>query len=352
MTCGADSDFLLTRLGNTDVLSMMLRDTLPKILLACGLLVGIFSTAVAQEVYSRDEIKQARRRYERAGKLYKKQRCAQAIDELDDALKVREVYPEAEWLLAKALVRAERPREAFEMLRSIPSPYRESAEFWKLSGQVFLQMNKTDEAERALVKALSLTTRNDPELRYFLGLLRLRQGETADAIYEAELALKIESRFTLARRLLSDAALIRRDFRRAERELSLYLRSVRNESEAETLRRRLQVIRTLSQARDAESSIAAPRIRYIPKPRYTAEARRNRVEGAVRLEVLFGSEGQIEQVIVTQGLGFGLDAEATRAARGIEFIPGRLDDRPTSVWAGVVYRFSNLDVETVLQATP
>jgi TonB family protein len=330
----------------------MIWKRLPKILVSCGLLVGLFSTVAAQDLYTRDEIEQSRKRYERAEKLYRKKRCAQAITELDNALKVREIYPEAQWLLAQALVKAERPREAFEMLRSVGAPYRLTSEFWKLSGQVFLQMNKTAEAEKALVKALSLSSRSDPELHYFLGLLRLRQGESADAVYEAELALKIQPRFLPARRLLSDAALVRCDYRRAERELALYLRGARNEPEAANLRQRLLVIRTLSQARDSYSSVSAPRIRYIPKPKYTAEARRNRIEGTVRLEVLFGSEGQVEQVIVTQGLGFGLDAEATRAARGIEFTPGRLADRPTSVWAGVVYRFSNLEVETVLQATP
>jgi TonB family protein len=316
------------------------------------LLAGAVTCAAAQEAYSRDEVERARRHYDRAGKLVRKNRCSQAIDELDSALKVREIYPEAQWLMVQALVKAERPREAFEMLRSIGSPYRESADFWKLSGQVFLQMNRTAESEKALMKAFSMTSESDPELRYLFGMLRMRQGEYDDALYEAEQALKIQPRYVLARRLISDAALIQRDYRRAERELSLYLRGSRNEPETQSLKRRLAVIRTLSQARDSHSMAAAPRIRYLPKPIYTEEARRNRIEGNVRLEVLFGSDGQVEQVIVTQGLGFGLDAEATRAARGIIFTPGRLDDRPMSVWAGVVYHFTGFDVETFIPTTP
>jgi hypothetical protein len=72
----------------------------------------------------------------------------------------------------------------------------------------------------------------------------------------------------------------------------------------------------------------------------------------VRLETLFGSDGQIEQAIVTQGLGFGLDDGAARAAGRIQLTPGRLDDRPAPVWAGVVYRFSILEAEPLIPATP
>ena len=330
----------------------MIRGMPLKILLLCGLLAASSLAVAAQDVYTQDEIKQARRHYERAGKLYRKGRYEQAVNELDQTLIIREIYPEAQWLLAQSLIRAERPREAFEMLRSIGATRRESAEFWKLSGQCFLKMNKTAEAEEALLKAIGLAPRPDHELRYLLGMVRLRQGESEDAIYEAEQALKIRSRFTLAHRLISDAALARHDYQRAERELALYLRSVHNKPEMRNLRARLSAIRSLAGARDSHASFTAPRISHIPKPNYTAEARRNRIEGNVRLEVLFGGDGRIAQAIVTEGLGFGLDDEAARAARQIEFTPGHLDDRPVSVWAGVVYRFSVLEVEPLIPVTP
>jgi TonB family protein len=330
----------------------MIRETLPKILLLCGLLAASLLDVAARDAYTQSEIKHSRRHYERARKLYRKGLYGQAIDELDRALSVREIYPEAQWLLAHALAKAKRPREAFETLRSIDARRRESAEFWKLSGQVFLLINKTAEAEKALLKAIGHTPRPDPEARYYLGLVKLRQGENEEAIHEAEQALRTSPRFALARRLISDAALVRGDYRLAERELALYLRSVRNQSEEQNLRQRLSAIRALSQARDSQSSFAAPRIDHAPKPTYTAEARRNRIEGTVRLEVLFGRDGQVEQAIVTQGLGFGLDDEAARAARQIKFTPGHLDDRPVSFWAGVVYRFSILEVEPLIPATP
>jgi TonB family protein len=99
-------------------------------------------------------------------------------------------------------------------------------------------------------------------------------------------------------------------------------------------------------------SFAAPRVSQAPKPNCADEARRSRIEGTVRLEALFRSDGRVEQAIVTQGLGFGLDDEAARAAGRIQLTPGRLDDRPAPVWAGVVYRFSILESEAGIPATP
>ncbi len=58
------------------------------------------------------------------------------------------------------------------------------------------------------------------------------------------------------------------------------------------------------------------------------------------MEILFGSDGHIQQALVVQGLGFGLDEEAARAAREIAFTPARLDKQPVSVWGGVInFRF-------------
>src|SRR5262249_10956906 len=138
---------------------VMIREMLLKILLLWVLLEASFLSVAAQDFSSRDEIRLAQRHYERAGKLYHKGHWGQAINELDDALTLREFYPEPQWLLAHALAKAERPREAFGMLRSIDAISRESAEFWKLSGQFFLLMNRTAEAEKALLRAIGYTRR-------------------------------------------------------------------------------------------------------------------------------------------------------------------------------------------------
>jgi TonB family protein len=60
---------------------------------------------------------------------------------------------------------------------------------------------------------------------------------------------------------------------------------------------------------------------FKPKPDYTDEARELRISGEVRLQVLFTASGQVHVISVLQGLGYGLDAKAVKAAEQIKFKP-------------------------------
>jgi TonB family protein len=65
-----------------------------------------------------------------------------------------------------------------------------------------------------------------------------------------------------------------------------------------------------------------------PRPSYTEQARRLRVEGEVVLEVVFFADGRVSVLRVLEGLGHGLDEAAIAAARKIEFSPARREGRP------------------------
>jgi TonB family protein len=70
-------------------------------------------------------------------------------------------------------------------------------------------------------------------------------------------------------------------------------------------------------------------ITYKPRPEYTDEGKRLKVEGEVQLDVVFSATGQIRILKVLQGLGHGLDESAIRAAEKIKFKPALQDGRPT-----------------------
>jgi TonB family protein len=76
------------------------------------------------------------------------------------------------------------------------------------------------------------------------------------------------------------------------------------------------------------SSSSVPEIISKPKPNYTEEGRKAKVEGEVRLEVLFAATGQAHVVRVLQGLGYGLDEQAVRAAERIKFKPAQHEGQP------------------------
>ena len=91
--------------------------------------------------------------------------------------------------------------------------------------------------------------------------------------------------------------------------------------------------------RQARLRPAALRIRNKPRPRYTAEARALRIEGAVILKVIFAASGVVRVLSIVQGLGHGLDQNAVRAAEAIEFEPARRGGRPVDFAASLQIRF-------------
>jgi len=81
-----------------------------------------------------------------------------------------------------------------------------------------------------------------------------------------------------------------------------------------------------SQPHRADVAPVAPVSRSVeilskPRPVYTEEARRQRIEGEVLLEVLFAASGQARVLGTIRGLGHGLDESAIAAAEAIHFRP-------------------------------
>jgi len=74
-------------------------------------------------------------------------------------------------------------------------------------------------------------------------------------------------------------------------------------------------------------------ITFKPKPNYTDEGREQKINGEVRLEVLFRSDGQVRVIRVLQGLGYGLDEQAVKAAEQIKFKPALREGQPVDSMA-------------------
>jgi TonB family protein len=60
-----------------------------------------------------------------------------------------------------------------------------------------------------------------------------------------------------------------------------------------------------------------------PRPAYTEEARRLKIEGEVLVKVLFAASGEVKVLSVEKGLGHGLDEAALQAAANIRFKPAK-----------------------------
>jgi TonB family protein len=72
-----------------------------------------------------------------------------------------------------------------------------------------------------------------------------------------------------------------------------------------------------------------------PRPVYTEEARKLRIEGEVLLEVLFPASGEVRVLRVIEGLGYGLDRTAAESASRIGYRPATRDGQAVDQTATV-----------------
>jgi TonB family protein len=88
------------------------------------------------------------------------------------------------------------------------------------------------------------------------------------------------------------------------------------------------------------TSSLKPTILYSEKPKYTEEARQNKIQGTVVLQVVFNVNGTISDVNVTRGLPDGLTEKAIEAARKIRFNPAVKAGTPVSVRGSLEFTFN------------
>lgn len=94
-----------------------------------------------------------------------------------------------------------------------------------------------------------------------------------------------------------------------------------------------------SQAVPMMSSLR-PNILYKEKARYTDIARTNIIRGTVVLNLVFASNGNVEQIRVIRGLPDGLTRSAIEAVKKMRFDPAIKDGQPVSVRGNVEFNFT------------
>jgi TonB family protein len=80
----------------------------------------------------------------------------------------------------------------------------------------------------------------------------------------------------------------------------------------------------------------APKVLFKPRPEYTAEAIKLRIEGTVSVRLRVLASGAVQVLGVTSGLGHGLDDAAVRAVQGTRFQPATDPSGRPVEWEGVV----------------
>jgi protein TonB len=76
------------------------------------------------------------------------------------------------------------------------------------------------------------------------------------------------------------------------------------------------------------------------QPRYTENARRAGVQGAVILEAVIDEQGNVTNVRVLRGLPMGLDREAMSAVQQWKFRPAMMANKPVKVYFNLTVNFT------------
>ena len=72
---------------------------------------------------------------------------------------------------------------------------------------------------------------------------------------------------------------------------------------------------------------------------YPPEAKKNRIQGPVIMDLLIDGVGRVRDVIFVNGPGFGLNEAALEAVQRFQFSPAKIQDKTVAVRIRYAYRF-------------
>lgn len=225
---------------------------------------------------------------------------------------------------------------------------------------------KLNNAQEEINKAINLNPQNFAAY-YIRGTVFLHQRKFQDALADTDKTITINPNYSLAYALKSDVligqfgnrvaggstAKSEAEFLKQSVEaLENCLKNCQNDSNRKILQEKLETVRvfydyfsrettdTISQTLTVDPNTTPLKILSKPRASYTDKARQAGISGTITLAVLFAADGRISQIIVLEGLGYGLDKEAVEAARQIKFTPLIKDGKPVSVVKQVQYSFT------------
>ncbi len=89
-----------------------------------------------------------------------------------------------------------------------------------------------------------------------------------------------------------------------------------------------------------EGDVLPPKKTHAPRPNYTEEARRARVQGVVILQAVVDALGNVDSVKVLKGLPEGLTESALQVVQQWRYEPATLHGEPVPVYINVTVNFS------------
>jgi len=164
------------------------------------------------------------------------------------------------------------------------------------------------------------------------------------AIAEAKIAIEQRESFPAAFQFISTVNLMRKNYADSIAVLQDFLGRFPGDNHVGQFRGRIAVIRKVAEMPETavvtnpDSAIKLPEP---PKLALTDAAKAGKVAGSVTVEATFTGVGTIENPVVVQGLGYGLDERAMITVLGMKYEPAMKDGKPVAVRQKVQLSFAN-----------
>lgn len=99
------------------------------------------------------------------------------------------------------------------------------------------------------------------------------------------------------------------------------------------------IIEAATRALFVKGDIVPPRKMTYAPPKYTEEARKERLQGLVILQAVIDEQGRVGEIEVLKGLPLGLTETAIEALRQWTFEPATLEGEPVAVYYNLTFNF-------------
>ncbi|HEY9231526.1 MAG TPA: TonB family protein [Blastocatellia bacterium] len=203
-------------------------------------------------------------------------------------------------------------------------------------------LQRSEDAMKYVKKAIEYL-QNYADAHYLLAVLLYEKREMKKAASELETAMSLGARFPNAYVL---KGMLELQSSQQEAALNSYKEALRlaghDDAELASLKERVTALEAIQEhlTHKGDAAYQRPQLLNRPMPRYTEEARRNHIQGAVRAAMLIDEQGNVTRVVVLTTLGYGLDEQAVQAASRLKFSPATKDGKPVPFWLMVMIEFN------------
>jgi TonB family protein len=217
----------------------------------------------------------------------------------------------------------------------------DSAHAHLLMALVYRQDNNRKEAIKHVYQALNIQMDNG-DAHYLMAVLLYETNETGQAGTELDKAIQLGIKAFNVYALKGRLALADRNYKVALEnfEKALQLNST-NKEQVEAIRSQTEALKSyvaFSERKD-KGSFKRPMPVNRPRPNYSEDARRNGVQGIVKLYALIDETGKVQSTFLFNRLGYGLDEQAILAVTKMKFQPATNNGAAVAYWVPLEVEF-------------